>query len=104
MAKTVLFKVPKQASSTATYSFSQGFSGGMNISVSPDQVLPSQSPDMVNMNYDDGGVVTKRRGFSRAYSGSLGTGPIQHMTEFTRIGAATEFLIVHGGNIYKEVT
>ena len=103
MARVTSFKVPKQSPSPAPYDFSNGFSGGMNISVSPDQIAPNQSPDMVNCNYDGGGVPTKRFGLSKAYDVSLGTGPIRHMAEFTMIGADTEFLIVHGGNIYKEV-
>lgn len=103
MAKVTSFKVPSQSNPLQTFDFPQGFTGGLNISVSPDQIAPNQSPDMVNCNYDGGGVPTKRFGLSKAYDGSLGTGPIRHMAEFARIGADTEFLIVHGGNIYKEV-
>ena len=56
---------------------------------------------MQNINFSDGAIPTKRKGFSRPYSASLGPTPIRLMTEFKTNGE-TEFLIVCGGSLYKK--
>jgi len=56
---------------------------------------------MQNINFFDGAIPTKRKGFSRPYSASLGPTPIRLMTEFKTNGE-TEFLIVCGGSLYKK--
>ena len=99
--KPISFKVPSRPKPLAPYDFSDGFAGGMRIDLSPDKIPPNSSPDMVNMNYDSGSVPTKRFGFARPYSASLGTTPIRLMTEF-KTGGVTEFLAVCGGSIYKK--
>jgi hypothetical protein len=89
-----------------TYDFPNGFSGGMNISVSPDQISPNQSPSMQDCNYDDGGIPTKRYGFSRVNALSWGT-PIRGTHEFYQIGQSDPiFLIAQGGKLwsYNELT
>lgn len=79
------------------YDFPKGFAGGMNISVSPDQINTNQSPNMINCSYDDGGVPSKRFGFSKLTEITLGSNPIQGMTEFSDV-----FLMVSGGAIFKK--
>lgn len=102
MAKQpVQFKVPNISSSSSTYSFENGFAGGMNISVAADQIAPNQSPNMSDCDYSGGGVPTKRVGLSLVSGISLGATPIRHMVELPLIGGETEFLIIHGGNLYK---
>lgn len=98
-----MIKIPNIAvTPPSAYDFPQGFSGGMNISVSPDQIGPNQSPDMMNCNYDDGGVPTKRYGLTRVNATSWGTTPIRGMYEFYKIGQETPiFLIAHGGKLYS---
>jgi hypothetical protein len=101
MAKAISFKVPKQANPLQTYDFPNGLSGGMNISVSPDQISPNQSPDMGDCNYDEGGVPSKRYGLTRVNALSWGT-PIRGMYEFYKLGSDVPiFLIVHGGKLYS---
>ena len=101
MAKPIVFKVPQRSQPLPPYDFPNGFSGGMNISVSPDQISPSQSPDMQDVNYDDGGVPTKRYGFSRVNAESWGT-PIRGTHEFYQIGITEPiFLIAQGGKLYS---
>ena len=74
----------------------------MNISVAGDQITPNQSPDMQDMNYDGGGIPTKRHGFTRINATSWGATPIRGMHQFYRIGIATPiFLIAHGGKLYS---
>lgn len=87
---------------SSPYSFPNGFFGGMNISVSPDQIAANQSPDMSDCNFDGGGVPTKRYGLKRINE-SLGPSPIRHMVEFALSDDESEFLIVHGGNLLKMI-
>jgi hypothetical protein len=84
-----------------TYDFPDGFAGGMRIDLSPDKIPSNASPSMVNCNFSGGGVPTKRFGYSKLVDVTLGSTPIQAMTEF-KTGSATHFLIVCGGAIYKK--
>lgn len=87
---------------TSIYDFPDGFAGGMNISLSPDKINPSSSPDMENICYNDGSIPTKRFGFNRVNATSWGTTPIQGTFEFYMIGvSAPIFLVAHGGKIYS---
>lgn len=100
--KTVQFKVPSKSTPSSTFSFPNGFSGGMNISISPDQLLENQSPDMVNCSYDGGGVPSKRFGLTKVTSTSWGLTPIRGIHEFYKIGSSEPiFLIAHGGKLYS---
>lgn len=88
---------------TETYSFDQGFAGGLRIDLTPDRIPPSSSPDMENVNYD-GAIPNKRNGFTRITATSWGATPIRGTFEFYMIGvAAPIFLVAHGGKIYKYV-
>ena len=74
----------------------------MNISVSGDQIGPSQSPSMENISFDNGGVPNKRFGFSRVNATSWGITPIRGTHEFYQIGSGEPiFLIAHGGKLYS---
>jgi hypothetical protein len=85
-----------------SYDFPNGFSGGMNISVSPDQISPNQSPDMSDCNYDEGGVPSKRYGLTRVNATSWGETPIRGMYEFYKLGSDVPiFLVAHGGKLYS---
>jgi hypothetical protein len=98
----VQFKIPNISSSNLTYSFPEGFCGGMNISVSPDQIAANQSPDMSDMNYDGGGIPTKRRGLTKVNEQSFGKTPIRGMYDFYKNGSDKPiFLIAHGGKLYS---
>jgi hypothetical protein len=102
MAKVVSFRVPAQEDPPPPYDFPQGFSGGHNISVAPDQIPPNCSPSMENINYDDGGVISKRYGMSRVNALSWGETPIRGIHQFYRIGITEPlFLIFHGGKLYS---
>jgi len=69
--------------------------------MSPDKIPANSSPSLENVNFNDGAIITKRLGFSRPYSASLGPTPIRLMTEF-KTGGVTEFLVVCGGNLFKK--
>lgn len=73
----------------------------MNISLSPDKIAPNESPSMENMSYTDGAVISKRYGYSTISDVVLSPTPIQAMTEFKTNGV-TEFLVVCGGNLFKQ--
>ena len=98
----IQFKVPKRPTPPEPYTFPRGFTGGLNTSVSPDLIAENESPDMCNINYDDGGVPTKRLGLARATETSWGATPVRGMYEYWKIGAsAPVFLVAHGGKIYS---
>ena len=99
--KPIVFKVPSRTKELAPYAFTDGYVGGLRIDMSPDKIPSNSSPDIENINYDDGGILTKRFGFSRLYEDSLGPTPIRLMTEFST-GGNEEFLIVCGGNLFKK--
>ena len=101
MPKPIVFKVPKRAKEPDPYDFPNGFAGGLRIDISPDKIPVNSSPDMQNMDYSAGSVPTKRYGYTRPYSGSLGTTPIRLMAEF-KTGGVTEFLAVCGGTLFKK--
>jgi len=103
LVRPVQFTVPKTVTSPSVYDFPQGFAGGLNISVSPDQLATNQSSDTSDCNFDSGGIPSKRYGLTRISDLSLGTTPIRHMIEFPRIEEETEFLAVCGGNIYRKI-
>lgn len=89
---------------TETYSFDDGFVGGLRIDMSPDKIPPSSSPSMENINFSDGAIPTKRFGASRVNAVSWGATPIRGTFEFYLIGTPTPiFLVAHGGKIYKYV-
>ena len=70
--------------------------------MSPDKIPPNSSPSMENICYNDGAVPTKRAGFARITAASLGPTPIRDMVDFIQIGKEDEFLVVHGGNLYRK--
>ena len=70
--------------------------------MSPDKIPPNSSPNMSDMNYNDGAIPTKRFGASRVNAVSWGATPIQGTFEFYLIGVtAPIFLVAHGGKIYS---
>lgn len=92
------FDLPPRRQKPPPFDFPDGFAGGMNISVSPDQIAINQTPDVLNMTLD-GGVWTKRYGFERL--NTWGDTPIQGMHLFHRVGQPTEFLFAQGGHLWK---
>jgi len=103
LARPVQYTVPKTTTNSSVYDFPDGFSGGLNISVTPDQLATNQSSDMSDCNFDSGGIPSKRYGLTRISDLSLGATPIRHMVEFPRIEEETEFLVVCGGNIFRRI-
>ena len=101
MAKPIAFKVPSRPPSLPPYDFSDGFTGGIRIDMSPDKIPTNSSPDMENINYNDGGIPTKRFGFSKLSEIVINPTPIRLMTEF-KTGGVTEFLVVCGGSLFKK--
>jgi hypothetical protein len=51
--------------------------GGLNIAYTESAILESQSPNCVNVNGDDKGTITNRKGQAYVYPTSLGIGVIQ---------------------------
>lgn len=99
--KPIQYKIPRQPPKPAPFSFPDGFAGGMNISVTADQIALNQSPDMLNMNYDNGGVPGKRYGFQRLTATSWGDTPIRGMHLFKLPDESTQLIVAWGGKLWK---
>lgn len=84
-----------------TYDFPNGNNGGMNCAVPADRVRQDQSPDMLNMCYDNG-TLTQRKGFNTAKT-MLGDGAIRGMFTCMNDNGDKEMLIIADGKVYREV-
>jgi hypothetical protein len=83
-----------------TYGFPNGMAGGMNCSVPADRIRPNQSPNMLNMCYDQG-TPTQRRGFGihKKFPGG-----IRGMHCYEKPDGSTVMLVAAGGGkIFEEV-
>jgi len=80
------------------------FIGGLNVQTIASQLKPTESPDMLNINYDERGAIQKRYGYKRVYDTSLGTGQINALYDYYKIGQSDPiFLVNHGTKVYKDV-
>lgn len=75
---------------------------GINLSVTPTQIDPNQSPDMLNMNIDERGALNKRTGFERVFPTSLGLGQINGLYEYRKPDGTVLFLLAHGTKLYTQ--
>ena len=99
MARINQYPIP-QAEETQTYDFPMGFSGGIDISKSADLIAQNKSPNMINMNYDGGGIPTKRYGFD-LFVNLTAAKSIQGIYEYEPAGGTKQKLIFLNGNLYK---
>ncbi|MHB8916535.1 MAG: hypothetical protein ACYC4H_00795 [Desulfocucumaceae bacterium] len=96
------FKIPPRPKNPPTFDFPDGYAGGMNTSLSPDLIALNESPDLSDVNFDAGGVPTKRLGYGKFNASDWGAYPIRGMYEFWKIGAATPiFLVAWNGQIWS---
>ena len=89
------------AVSDTTYSFPNGYAGGIDISQSADLIAANRSPDMVNMNYDAGGVPTKRYGFDAVNAIAYGTQDIRGLFEFEKSDGTLLLLMAWNGKLWS---
>ena len=99
MAKPLQFKAPKEYA-PEYFDFPMGFSGGIDISKSADLIAQNKSPNMINMNYDGGGIPTKRYGFD-LFLNLASAKSIQGIYEYEPAGGSKQKLIFLNGNLYK---
>lgn len=71
---------------------------GMNLSSSPTQISPNESPDCLNVNVDLHGALNKRTGYERVMN--LGTSPIKGMFLYRKSNGQEIFLVASGGKLY----
>jgi hypothetical protein len=88
----VQFKPPK-AVAPESFSFPNGYAGGMNAMAMPDQIADNETPDVMNMTLESG-VWVKRTGLSRINTESWGEKPIRGLYEFWKEGAANPIILV----------
>ncbi|MFA5385165.1 MAG: hypothetical protein WC364_10965, partial [Eubacteriales bacterium] len=96
-----IIKNPAKVKEPKPYSFPTGFAGGMNTAYTADQIQENQSPDMLNMNFDDGGVPTKRTGYSAV--NTIGTaGGVKGEYFYYRKGVTDPIhLVAHSTKLYS---
>lgn len=95
MARVIQYPTPP-AEEMQVYDFPAGFSGGIDISKSADLIAQNKSPNMVNVNYDGGGIPTKRYGFDLLYE-SHTTNDIRGIYEYTTAGGTAQKVIFISG-------
>lgn len=94
------FKAPP-APERETFDFPQGYAGGMDISQSPDLISKNKSPDMQNMNYDAGGVPTKRTGFKKVNTNAYGTEDVRGLFEYEKSDGSLVLLMAWNGKLWS---
>jgi len=99
MANLIQF-TPPAAVETQVYSFPMGYAGGINISESADLIAQNQSPDMQNMNYDAGGVPTKRFGFDAVNAAAWGAQPLRGLWEYELPNGTLKLLAAWNGKLW----
>lgn len=100
MAKAQTFTLPKMPAEPPLLKISPF--KGMNLSVSPTEIDPTQSPDMLNFFLDKDGALTKRTGYERVFTDSLGAGPINGLYEYRKTDGTVFFLLAHGTKLYTQ--
>lgn len=100
MARVTQYPTPP-AEEMQVYDFPSGFSGGIDISKSADLIAQNKSPDMVNVNYDGGGIPTKRYGFDSLLDSALSS-EIKGLYEFEPAGGTAQILFFCNGKMYKK--
>lgn len=73
------------------------FDGGLNTKVSPLHGDPSESPDLQNVEFDDFGAVSTRKGYAKI--NTVGTGELDFLHSFRYTGGSK--LIGSYGNVYE---
>jgi hypothetical protein len=76
--------------------------GGMDVSESATQIDNHHSPDMLNVTLDEKGSLSKRTGYKRVFSTSLGVGKINAMFVYTKTDGTQIFLFAHGTKLYTQ--
>jgi hypothetical protein len=74
---------------------------GINLSVTPTQIGDNQAADMLNMNTDERGAISKRKGYERVFANPLGAGKVNGIFEFRKPDGTAEMLFAHGSHIYR---
>ena len=100
MAQLIQYNSPASAAPPAPFSFPNGFTGGMNISVMADMIGINQSPDMINTTYE-GSALAKRLGFDRINAESWGAGAVQGMTLYTPPAGTETLIVAWGGKLWS---
>jgi hypothetical protein len=74
------------------------FDGGLNTKISPELGELNESPDLLNVDFDDLGAVGTRKG--RATIGSVGSGEVCLLHSYRRDGGSPDLLAVCSGSVY----
>ena len=91
---------PPKATPVQSFSFPNGYAGGMNTQAKPDQIAPNETPDAMNMELRNG-VWSKRYGFD-VFTKVPGSKPIRGMTCFKAPDQEPVMLVVSNGKIFEE--
>ena len=74
---------------------------GINVRASKFIIPDGAAQEAVNFVFEEEGVLSVIRGHKRWNETSLGSGGMQGMTRFYRVGHPPEFIVAHGGKLYK---
>ena len=74
---------------------------GINVRASKFIIPDGAAQEALNLVFEEEGVLSTIRGHSRWNQTSLGSGGMQGATRFYRVGQSPEFIVAHGGKLYK---
>lgn len=77
------------------------FDGGLFTKVSTINGSMDQSPDLMNVVFDDLGAVETRKGYQKVNTSPVATAPIDLLHSYTRTDGTKDLLVGCGGSIWK---
>lgn len=78
------------------------FDGGLVTKINPSELLPNQSPDLKNVQFNTVGYIETTTGYRTYNSVEISTAPIDGMAVHKASAGATEYLVVAcDGSLYK---
>lgn len=73
---------------------------GLNVGVDATQIAYNESPNLQNVFLDDAGIPTKRSGYKRVFTTSLGAGKINGLYNYRKPDGTLIRLLHHGTKLY----
>ncbi len=96
-------KIPHLPKTATTYEDAQlfNFGGGLNTKYSNNEIGDNESPDLLNVNFDQNGAVVKRRGFIPLNSQHIDSNAIMSLIPFEKSDGSRYLVACSGTSVYS---